>query len=118
MATDFKSLLKQYSENAYAQIGLLVALLLFYVLTKNSFFGILFAIALIGTVAVEIWIGSNKRGWKEELKDTVISLVAIVILWFAREDTKDFDTGVTNVGDLIRPVFYVGRRQSLFFYNC
>lgn len=83
MAEDLKAYLKKYSEDAYLQIGLLVALLLLYVLTKTSIFGVLFAIALIGTVAVEIWMGSKKRGWKEELKDTVISLVGIVVLWFA-----------------------------------
>lgn len=78
-----RKLLEQYTQNPYAQLGFLAILLLLYILTKISIFGILFAIALIVTVALEIWLGSKKHGWKGELKDTAISLAGIVILWFA-----------------------------------
>lgn len=78
-----KKLLEHYSKNAYCQLGLLAFLLLLYILTKISIFGILFAVALLATVALEIWLGSKKHGWKGELKDTAISLAAIVVLWFA-----------------------------------
>jgi hypothetical protein len=78
-----QKLLELYSKNAYCQLGLLAAFLLLYVITKISVFGVLFAVALLATVALEIWQGSKKHGWKGELRDTAISLAAIVALWFA-----------------------------------
>jgi hypothetical protein len=76
-------LLARYLKNTTLQLGLLAFLLILYVLTKISLFGILFALALVATVALEIWAGSRSRGWKGELKDTVLSLVAIIVLWIA-----------------------------------
>ncbi|MBD3397596.1 hypothetical protein GF412_00480 [Candidatus Micrarchaeota archaeon] len=78
-----KKLLELYSKNPYYQLGLLAFLLILYIFTKVSMFGVLFAVALVATVALEIWLGSKKHGWKGELKDTAISLAGIVVLWFA-----------------------------------
>ena len=77
-----KKLLERYTNNSYAQLGLLAIFLVLYVLTKNSIFGILFAIALIATVALEVWGGTKKHGWKHELKDTAITLGGIIVFWF------------------------------------
>lgn len=74
--------LEQYTKNSYLQIGLLALFLLFYIITKNSIFGILFAVTLIATVVLEVWMGSKTQGWKAELKDTAITLAGIVVLWF------------------------------------
>ncbi len=78
-----KNLLERYTKNSYAQIGLLAIFLILYILTKNSIFGILFAVALVATVVLEIWSGTKSHGWKHELKDTAICLGGIVIFWFA-----------------------------------
>ncbi|MFP3950200.1 MAG: hypothetical protein ACLFUZ_03880 [Candidatus Micrarchaeia archaeon] len=78
-----RELLEKYAKNQYVQIGFLAALLALYIITKLSFFGILFAIALIGIVAYEIWSGGKSRGWKEELKDTLVSLAWILVFWLA-----------------------------------
>ena len=75
--------LERYTKNSYAQIGILALFLILYILTKNSIFGILFAVALVATVALEVWMGTKSHGWKHELKDTAICLGGIVLLWFA-----------------------------------
>lgn len=75
--------LEGYTKNTALQVGLLAAILILYVLTKISLFGLLFAVALIGTVALEVWGGAKSRGWKEEAKDTLVSLGGILILWVA-----------------------------------
>ncbi len=77
-----KKLIEKYLSNSYAQIGLLAFFLVLYILTKNSIFGILFAVSLIVTVALEIWGGTKTHGWKHELKDTAITLGGIIVLWF------------------------------------
>ncbi len=73
----------RYARNTWVQIGALALLILLYVATKISLFGILFAVALVGTVAMEVFSGAKSRGWKEEAKDTAVSLGAIIVLWLA-----------------------------------
>lgn len=74
-------LVGKYAANTWVQVGALAALLILYALTKVSIFGILFAVVLVGTVALEVFSGAKSRGWKEEAKDTAVSLAAIVALW-------------------------------------
>jgi signal peptidase I len=72
-----------YARDTKVQLGALALLIVLYAITKVSLFGILFAIALVGMVALEVLSGAKSRGWKEELKDTLVSLGGVVVLWLA-----------------------------------
>ncbi len=65
------------------QFGIIALTLILYILTKSSIFGVLVMLEIIGIVALEIRHGVKKHGWKEELKEIVISLGAILIIWIA-----------------------------------
>ncbi|MBN2121741.1 hypothetical protein JW721_01625 [Candidatus Micrarchaeota archaeon] len=78
-----RELLEGYARDTRVQLGALILLVLLYAITKISLFGILFALVLVGTVAMEVLSGAKSRGWKEELKDTLISLGAVVVLWLS-----------------------------------
>ncbi|HNT60520.1 MAG TPA: S26 family signal peptidase, partial [Candidatus Bilamarchaeaceae archaeon] len=64
----------------FALIGITLAL---YVFTKNPIFGILVLLEIILIVALEIRHGIRKHGLKHELKDILVSLIAILAIWFA-----------------------------------
>jgi signal peptidase I len=83
MVRQVRALLEKYAKNAWVQVGALALLIILYAVTKVSIFGILFAILLVGTVALEVFSGAKSRGWKAEAKDTAISLAAIAVLWLA-----------------------------------
>lgn len=76
-------LLDKFSTDGVYQFALIGITLALYVLTKNSFFGVLVLLELLLIVALEIRHGVRKHGWKAELKDIAISLGAILLLWFA-----------------------------------
>lgn len=78
-----RELVEGYARDTKVQVGALALLVLLYALTKISLFGVLFAVVLVGTVAMEVLSGAKSRGWKEELKDTLISLGAVVVLWLS-----------------------------------
>ncbi|MEM4367173.1 MAG: hypothetical protein QW035_03535 [Candidatus Anstonellales archaeon] len=64
-------------------IGLSIFFLILYVLFREPILGVLCAIFLVIAVVLEVAQGVRERGWKEELKDTVITIGAIVVVWLA-----------------------------------
>ena len=69
------------------QAIILVVLLAFYLLSPNDFFrvifGILTALTFLAMVALEMKSGVDQQGWKNEIKDTAVLIIVVLIFWFA-----------------------------------
>ena len=71
---------KIFRDNAgYIAIILLLAL---YILTKLSLFALLCAISIVAIFAYETYEGAKRRGWKNELGEIVIAVVAGIVIWY------------------------------------
>ncbi|MFA6530159.1 MAG: hypothetical protein WCT31_00370 [Candidatus Micrarchaeia archaeon] len=79
--------IKEVFKNAYFQAALLVIALILYLISPNDgyrlIFGVIVVIVIIGLVFLEIKQGAKEHGWKNEFKDTLLTLVAAVIIWYA-----------------------------------
>ena len=79
----FSKFTERLATDSVLQFGLIALTLVLYILTKSSIFGVLVMLEIIGIVALEVRHGLKKHGWKAELKEIVISLAVILIIWFA-----------------------------------
>lgn len=79
--------IKAIFKNAYFQAALLIAALILYLISPNDsyrlIFGLIVVIVIIGLVFFEIKQGAKEHGWKNEVKDTAITLIAAVAIWYA-----------------------------------
>ena len=69
------------------QVVILAVLLVLYLLSPNDFFrvvfGILTAFTFLAMVALEMKSGVDQQGWKNEIKDTAVLIIVVLIFWFA-----------------------------------
>lgn len=69
------------------QVLILIVLLIFYLLSPNDFFrvvfGILTALTFLAMVALEMKSGVDQQGWKNEIKDTAVLIIVVLLFWFA-----------------------------------
>jgi len=79
---DFSSLVDRLATDTVLQFGIIALTLILYIITKSGIFGILVMLEIVGIVALEIRHGVKKHGWKHEAREIVISLIAILIIWF------------------------------------
>lgn len=80
---DFSKLTERLATDSVLQFGIIALTLVLYILTKSSIFGVLVMLEIIGIVALEIRHGVRKHGWNSELKEIVISLAVILVIWLA-----------------------------------
>ena len=94
---DLISILAEYASNTYVQIGLLAVLLLLYLLTRSQIFGLLSVLVLIGFVIYEFYAGVKENGWKNELKEIIITILAVLIFWEALIIVLGTDTPISGI---------------------
>jgi len=84
-------------QNSYFQVGVAVALLLLYVITKSPFFGLLTALAIVAMVLLELSEGIRNNGWKSELWDIAVTVIAALAAWFALQALLSTSTPISAV---------------------
>jgi len=93
--------LKNALKNPYIQGAILILGLILYLLSPNDAFrlltGAIVAITIIGLVVLEIKEGAKQQGWKHEIKDTVLTLIAALILWFAAQFVLNTSSPISAV---------------------
>lgn len=81
--SNFSSFADRLATDTALQFGVIALTLVLYILTKSGIFGVLVMLEIVGIVALEVRHGVKKHGWKHEAREIVISLGAILIIWFA-----------------------------------
>jgi len=61
---------------------LIIAFLVAYILTKFALFAVLCALSIVGLFVYETYRGVEEGGWKKELEEIVVAVLAGVILWY------------------------------------
>ncbi len=84
-------------QNSYFQLGVAVALLLLYLITKSPFFGLLTALAIVAMVLLELSEGIRNNGWKSELWDIAVTVIAALVAWFALQAVLSTPTPISAV---------------------
>jgi signal peptidase I len=84
-----KEMDKKLLKNPWIQGGLLVLALILYLISPNDgwrfIFGLAVALIIVGLVVFEVKEGAKEHGWKNEVKDTLITLIAAVVIWYAAQ---------------------------------
>ena len=84
-------------QNSYFQVGVAVALLFLYIITKSPFFGLLTAVAIVLMVLLELYEGIRKNGWKSELWDIAVTVAVALAAWFALQFFLSTSTPISAV---------------------
>ncbi|MBM3229641.1 hypothetical protein FJZ26_04385 [Candidatus Parvarchaeota archaeon] len=72
--------LKAYKSKALYY--LLAATFLLFLFTRHPIFGLGVAISVICLLAVETAVGVKEGGWKNEIKEIAVAIVAAVVFWY------------------------------------
>ncbi len=75
--------MERFATESVLQFSLIALTLVLYLITKSPIFGALILIEIVAIVALEIRYGVKKHGWKHELKEILISLGLILLIWVA-----------------------------------
>ncbi len=70
-----------YLGDSTVQVSVLIVLLVFYLITRNPWFGALTLIAMISFLIIEFYVGSKSHGIKKELIETVGAFLLAFIVW-------------------------------------
>lgn len=73
--------LEKYAKDNAGYI-LIVVLLALYVLTKSALFALFTALAIVGIFVYETYKGVEEGGWKKELEEIIIAIIAGVAVWY------------------------------------
>ncbi|MBI5223799.1 hypothetical protein HY990_05245 [Candidatus Micrarchaeota archaeon] len=105
---DFEKI-KNHLADGKVQIALLILTLALAIATNNVgrtnpifssisvFLGLLVAVEMVVFVAIEMKIGATKQGLGNEIKDTIIALLAAIILWYGASAILNTSTPISAV---------------------
>ena len=102
-----------YLGDSNVQISTLIILLVFYILTRNPWFGALTLIAMLGFLIIEFYIGTRTHGMKKEILETIAAFALAFITWQALVLFLNTDSPISAVVSCSM-VDYINRGDMIF----